>query len=50
MIGGAGRQAAQTGAVAGDQGRIERGAAAVSRGGAVLDLTVGHFIRIPTDH
>ena len=49
MIGGAGGQAAQTGVVAGDQGRIERGAAAISNGRPVFDLGVGRFVGGPTN-
>ena len=49
MIGGAGGQAAEVGAVAGDQRRIQRGAAAIGRGRPVFDLGVGGFIGRPAD-
>src|SRR5205823_4179928 len=49
VIGRAGGQTAQAGAVAGDQGRVERGAAAIRRGGAILDLSIGGLIGGPAD-
>ena len=49
MIRGAEGQAAQADGVAGDQRRIERRAAAIAGGQAILDLGVRAFIRGPGD-